>query len=97
MSILFENLSPAPSDRSLSPPAKEVLMGETPLSRRTFLSAAAITGLSEPLLSACGTSGPADSKGGGKTVQAWVLSDQAQNRVQNLAISDFNKGSSGKV
>jgi xylobiose transport system substrate-binding protein len=75
-------------------------MGETPLSRRTFLSAAAITGLSAPLLSACGTSGPADStgsKGGGKTVQAWVLTDQAQNRVQNLAISDFNKGSSGKV
>jgi xylobiose transport system substrate-binding protein len=72
-------------------------MGETPLSRRTFLSAAAITGLSAPLLSACGTSGPAGAKGGGKTVQAWVLVDQAQNRVQNVAIDDFNKGSSGKV
>lgn len=72
-------------------------MGETPLSRRTFLSAAAITGLSAPLLTACGTSGPAGTKGGGKTVQAWVLVDDAQNRVQNVAIDDFNKGSSGKV
>lgn len=72
-------------------------MGETPLSRRTFLSAAAITGLSAPLLSACGTSGPGGAKGGGKTVQAWVLVDEAQNRVQNVAIDDFNKGSSGKV
>ncbi|WP_329249908.1 extracellular solute-binding protein [Actinoallomurus sp. NBC_01490] len=72
-------------------------MGETPLSRRTFLSAAAITGLSAPLLSACGTSGPAGGKGGGKTVQAWVLVDEAQNSVQKVAIDDFNKGSSGKV
>lgn len=72
-------------------------MGEMPLSRRTFLSAAGIAGLSAPILSACGTSGPGESKGGGKTLQAWVLVDQAQNRVQNAAITDFNKTSKTKV
>jgi xylobiose transport system substrate-binding protein len=72
-------------------------MGEMPLSRRTFLSAAGLAGLSAPLLSACGTSGPGSSKGGGKTLQAWVLVDQAQNRVQQGAINDFNKSSATKV
>jgi xylobiose transport system substrate-binding protein len=73
-------------------------MGEQPLSRRTFLSAAAIAGLSAPLAAACGTSGPGSAKGGGKTVQAWVLVDQAQNRVQRLAVDAFNKSSpAGKV
>jgi xylobiose transport system substrate-binding protein len=72
-------------------------MGEMPLSRRTFLSAAGIAGLTAPILSACGTSGPGTAKGGGKTLQAWVLVDQAQNRVQNDAISDFNKSSKTKV
>ncbi|HEY0539864.1 MAG TPA: extracellular solute-binding protein [Actinoallomurus sp.] len=70
-------------------------MGESPLSRRTFLSAAAITGLSAPILSACGTSGPGGAKGGAKTLQAWVLVDQAQNRVQNGAVDDFNKSATG--
>ena len=74
-------------------------MGEKPLSRRTFLSAAGIAGLSAPLLAACGTSGPGggDAKGGGKTLQAWVLVDQAQNRVQQGAITDFNKTGASKV
>jgi xylobiose transport system substrate-binding protein len=72
-------------------------MGEKPLSRRTFLSAAGIAGLSAPLLGACGTSGPGNAKGGGKTLQAWVLVDQAQNRVQQGAVDDFNKSSASKV
>jgi xylobiose transport system substrate-binding protein len=72
-------------------------MGEMPLSRRTFLSAAGIAGLSAPVLSACGTSGPDSTKGGGKTLQAWVLVDQAQNRVQKGAVDDFNKASKSKV
>ncbi len=72
-------------------------MGETPLSRRTFLSAAAVTGLAAPVLAACGTSGPGTAKGGGKNLQAWVLVDEAQNRVQKAAIDDFNKSSATKV
>lgn len=73
-------------------------MGAQPLSRRTFLSAAALAGLSAPLVGACGTSGPGGGKGGSRTLQAWVLVDQAQNRVQNLAVDDFNKSSSsGKL
>jgi xylobiose transport system substrate-binding protein len=74
-------------------------MGEMPLSRRTFLSAAGVAGLSAPILAACGTSGPGGggAKGGGKTLQAWVLVDQAQNRVQQGAITDFNKTGASKV
>lgn len=75
-------------------------MGETSLSRRSFLSAAGaagIAGLAAPALSACGTSGPGKGGGGSKTIQAWVLVDQAQNKVQQGAIDDFNKSSSTKV
>lgn len=74
-------------------------MGETPLSRRRFLTAAGaagVAGLAAPALSACGTSGPGQG-GGGKTLSAWVLVDQAQNAVQRAAITDFNKTSKTKV
>ncbi|GAA4630450.1 extracellular solute-binding protein [Actinoallomurus vinaceus] len=75
-------------------------MGDTPLSRRTFLSAAGvagIAGLAGPLLSACGTSGPAGGKGGGKTLQVWVLQDAGQNPIQQAALDDFNKSSKTKL
>ena len=73
-------------------------MGETPLSRRRFLTAAGavgVAGLAAPALSACGTSGP--GRGGGKAISAWVLVDQAQNKVQQEAVDDFNKISKTKV
>ncbi|MCO5997519.1 ABC transporter substrate-binding protein [Actinoallomurus rhizosphaericola] len=76
-------------------------MGDSPLSRRTFLSAAGaagIAGLTAPLLSACGTSGPSGGGGGGKkTLQAWVLQDDGQNPIQQASLDDFNKSSSTKI
>jgi xylobiose transport system substrate-binding protein len=63
------------------------------VSRRAFLSAAA----SVPLLSACGTSGPGQAKGGGKSLQVWVIQDDAQNPIQTAAIEDFNKASASKL
>lgn len=69
-------------------------MATRPRSRRAFLtSAAGLAGLSVPALSACGSSGPSGS-GGDKTLQAWVLQDEALNPVQKGAIDAFNKSSS---
>jgi xylobiose transport system substrate-binding protein len=67
------------------------------LSRRSFLSAAGLAGLSVPLVAACGSSGPGDSGGGGKTLQVWVLQDEAQNPIQQSAIDRFNKSSGTKL
>lgn len=71
-------------------------MGTESLSRRAFLSAAGLAGVSVPLLGACGTSGPGQAKGGGKSLQVWVLQDTAQNPIQTAAINDFNKSSKSK-
>ncbi|GAA0359196.1 extracellular solute-binding protein [Actinoallomurus spadix] len=76
-------------------------MGDSPLSRRTFLSAAGaagIAGLTAPLLSACGSSGPSGGGGGGKkTLQVWALQDDGQNPIQQAALDDFNKSSATKL
>jgi xylobiose transport system substrate-binding protein len=72
-------------------------MGTEPFPRRAFLSAAGMAGLSVPFLSACGTSGPGASKGGGKTLQVWVIQDEAQNPVQTAAINRFNASSATKL
>jgi xylobiose transport system substrate-binding protein len=72
-------------------------MGTDPFSRRAFLSAAGLAGLSVPLLSACGTSGPGQSSGGAKTLQVWTLQDDAQNPIQKAAIDRFNASSATKL
>jgi raffinose/stachyose/melibiose transport system substrate-binding protein len=48
-------------------------MGEQPLSRRSFLSATAVAGLSAPLLAACGGSSKSSASGspGGKVTVEW--------------------------
>jgi xylobiose transport system substrate-binding protein len=74
-------------------------MGTESFSRRAFLSAAGLAGASVPLLGACGTSGRGQAKGGGggKSLQAWVIQDAAQNPIQQAAIDDFNKTSTSRL
>src|SRR4051812_6594103 len=67
------------------------------VSRRAFLSAAGMAGLSVPLLGACGTSGRGRSPSGGKTLQVYTIQDAALNPVQTASIKDFEKGSSATL
>src|SRR4051812_18724025 len=56
-------------------------MGEQPLSRRSFLSATAVAGLTAPLLSACGGSSKKSSNGK-VTVEWWNISTTEPGKTQ---------------
>jgi xylobiose transport system substrate-binding protein len=72
----------------------------TPVSRRSFLG---LAGLGAGALALGATAGCSDSKpGGGGTaaggeIDVWVLQDEAQNAVQNGAVSRFNGASKAKA